>query len=179
MLDPNEPDTSTSRDERSTSSSARPTSAAGGKPAGRAAFLSSGCTHDRAPQPRCPSRSVEHSTEAEVATQPEKTTKKSAVKRTAKKRREETPPSEDEVVKTSRKRTAKKTVALATEATPDEAEHPPPSRRQSCKHPTSRSAASPTWWPMRWNRGEARGTCGRGTGKGARHGTCARGRGLT
>ena len=74
------------RDERRTTSSARPTPAAGGKPTSRPAFLGPGCTHDRATQ-ALPEPVSEDSTEAEVATPPEKTAKKSAAKRTTKKRR--------------------------------------------------------------------------------------------
>jgi ribonuclease E len=68
--------------------------------------------------------SGENSPEAEVATPPEKTAKKSAIKRPAKKSREENPPSEGEVVKTPRKRAAKKAVAMAAEAPSDEAPAP-------------------------------------------------------
>jgi ribonuclease E len=68
--------------------------------------------------------SGENSSEAEVATPPEKTAKKSAIKRPAKKSREENPPREGEVVKTPRKRTAKKALPVAAEAPSDEAPAP-------------------------------------------------------
>jgi len=68
--------------------------------------------------------SGENFPEAEVATPPEKTAKKSAIKRPAKKSREENPASEGEVVKTPRKRTAKKALAMAAEALSDEAPAP-------------------------------------------------------
>jgi ribonuclease E len=123
MLDPNEPDTSTQ--ETNEEPAAQPTTRrrrAASRPAGPPSSAPNAPTIERPTQ--LPEPAGEDSTEAQVATQPEKTVKKSAVKRTTKKPREETPPSEGEVVKTPRKRTAKKAVALATEATPDEAPAP-------------------------------------------------------
>jgi ribonuclease E len=123
MLDPNEPDTSTQEtNEEPPAQPAPRRRRAASRPAGPPSSAPNAPTIERPTE--VPEPVSQDSAEAEVATQPEKTTKKSAVKRTAKKRREETPPSEGEVVKTSRKRTAKKTVALATEATPDEARAP-------------------------------------------------------
>jgi ribonuclease E len=120
MLDPNEPDTSTqeTNEEPPTQPAPRRRRAAS-RPAGPPSSAPNAPTIERPTE--VPEPVSQDSTEAEVATQPEETAKKSAVKRTAKKRREETPPNEGEVVKTPRKRTAKKAVALATEATPGEA----------------------------------------------------------
>ena len=123
MLDPNEPDTSTQEtNEEPPAQPAPRRRRAASRPAGPPSSAPNAPTIERPTE--VPEPVSQDSTEAEVATQPEKTAKKSAVKRTAKKRREETPPSEGEVVKTPRKRTAKKAVALATEATPDEARAP-------------------------------------------------------
>jgi ribonuclease E len=123
MLDPNEPDTSTqeTNEEPPTQPAPRRRRAAS-RPAGPPSSAPNAPTIERPTE--VPEPVSQDSTEAEVATQPEETAKKSAVKRTAKKRREETPPNEGEVVKTPRKRTAKKAVALATEATPGEAPAP-------------------------------------------------------
>ena len=123
MLDPNEPDTSTQEtNEEPPAQPAPRRRRAASRPAGPPSSAPNAPTIERPTE--LPEPVSQDSTEAEVATQPEKTTKKSAVKRTAKKRREETPPSEGEVVKTPRKRAAKKAVALATEATHDEARAP-------------------------------------------------------
>jgi ribonuclease E len=123
MLDPNEPDTSTQEtNEEPPAQPAPRRRRAASRPAGPPSSAPNAPTIERPTE--VPEPVSQDSAEAEVATQPEKTTKKSAVKRTAKKRREETPPSEGEVVKTPRKRTAKKAVALATEASPDEARAP-------------------------------------------------------
>ncbi len=123
MLDPNEPDTSTQdTNEESPAQPAPRRRRAASRPAGPPSSAPNAPTIERPiglPEPV-----GDGSTEAELASPPEKTAKKSAAKRTTKKVREETPPSEGEVVKTPRKRTAKKTVALATEATPDEAPAP-------------------------------------------------------
>jgi ribonuclease E len=120
MLDPNEPDTSTQdTNEEPAAQPAPRRRRAASRPAGPPSSAPNAPTIERPTQ--LPEPVSEDSTEAQVATQPEKTAKKSAVKRTTKKPRKETPPSEGEVVKTPRKRTAKKAVALATEATPDEA----------------------------------------------------------
>ncbi|HET9562836.1 MAG TPA: Rne/Rng family ribonuclease [Propionibacteriaceae bacterium] len=123
MLDPNEPDTSTqeTNEEPPTQPAPRRRRAAS-RPAGPPSSAPNAPTIERPiglPEPV-----GEGSIEAELASPPEKTAKKAAAKRTPKKVREETLPSEGEVVKTPRKRTAKKTVALATEATPDEAPAP-------------------------------------------------------
>jgi ribonuclease E len=123
MLDPNEPDTSTQEtNEEPPAERAPRRRRAASRPAGPPSSAPNAPTIERPTE--VPDPVSQDSTEAEVATHPEKITKKSAVKRTAKKRREETPPSEGEVVKTPRKRTAKKAVALATEATPDEGRAP-------------------------------------------------------
>jgi ribonuclease E len=120
MLDPNEPDTSTQEtNEEPAAQLATRRRRAASRPAGPPTSAPNAPTIERPTQ--SPEPVSEYPAEAQVATQPEKTAKKSAVKRTTKKPREGTPPSEGEVVKTPRKRTARKAVALATEATPDEA----------------------------------------------------------
>jgi ribonuclease E len=122
MLDPHEPDTSTT--ETNEQLPAQPTPRrrrAASRPAGPPSSA-----HD-APIIERPTEvpgSGENSPEAEVVTPPEKTAKKSAIKRPAKKSREENPPSEGEVVKTPRKRTAKKALAMAAEAPSDDAPAP-------------------------------------------------------
>ena len=124
MLDPNEPDTSTqeTNEEQPPAQPAPRRRRAASRPAGPPSSAPNAPTIER--PIGLPESVSEGSTEAEMVSPPERTTKKSAAKRTTKKRPEETPPNEGEVVKTPRKRTAKKAVALATEATPDEAPAP-------------------------------------------------------
>jgi ribonuclease E len=123
MLDPNEPDTTTQEtNEEPPVQPAPRRRRAASRPAGPPSSAANAPTIERPTE--VPEPVSEDSTEAQVATQPEKTAKKSAVKRTTKKPRGEIPPSEGEVAKTPRKRTTKKAVALATEAAPDEASAP-------------------------------------------------------
>jgi ribonuclease E len=122
MLDPHEPDTSTT--ETNEQLPAQPTPRrrrAASRPAGPPSSAHDAPTIER---PTEVPGSGENSAEAEVATPPEKTAKKSAIKRPAKKSREENPPSEGEVVKTPRKRTAKKALAMAAEAPSGDAPAP-------------------------------------------------------
>ena len=123
MLDPHEPDTSTTEtNEQPPAQPAARRRRAASRPAGppsSAADAPSIESPSGLPEP-----SSENSTEAEVAPVNEKTAKKSPAKRTTKKSREGAPPSESEVVKTPRKRTAKKAVAMAAEALADEAPAP-------------------------------------------------------
>jgi ribonuclease E len=123
MLDPHEPDTSTTEtNEQPPAQPAAPRRRrAASRPAGPPSSAHDAPTIER---PTEVPGSGENSAEAEVATPPEKSAKKSAIKRPAKKSREENPPSEGEVVKTPRKRTAKKALAMAAEAPSDEAPAP-------------------------------------------------------
>ncbi|MCE3276467.1 MAG: putative ribonuclease [Propionibacteriaceae bacterium] len=122
MLDPHEPDTSTTETNEQPSAQPAPRRRrAASRPAGPPSSAHDAPTIER--RTEVPG-SGENSPEAEVATPPEKTAKKSAIKRPAKKSREENPPSEGEVVKTPRKRAAKKAVAMAAEAPSDEAPAP-------------------------------------------------------
>src|SRR5215211_2438837 len=123
MLDPPEPDTSTTEtNEQPPAQPAAPRRRrAASRPAGPPSSAPDAPTIER---PTEVPGSGENSSEAEVATPPEKTAKKSAIKRPAKKSREENPASEGEVVKTPRKRTAKKALAMAAEALSDEAPAP-------------------------------------------------------
>ena len=123
MLDPHEPDTSTTEtNEQPPAPPAPRRRRAASRPAGPPSSAADAPTIESPsalPQP-----SSENSTEAEIAPVSEKTAKKSPAKRTTKKSREGAPPSESEVVKTPRKRTAKKAVAMAAEAPSDEAPVP-------------------------------------------------------
>jgi ribonuclease E len=123
MLDPHEPDTSTTEtNEQPPAQPAAPRRRrAASRPAGPPSSAPDAPTIER---PTEVPGSGENSSEAEVATPPEKTAKKSAIKRPAKKSREENPPREGEVVKTPRKRTAKKALPVAAEAPSDEAPAP-------------------------------------------------------
>src|SRR5215213_7700576 len=123
MLDPHEPDTSTTEtNEQPPAQPAAPRRRrAASTPAGPPSSAPDAPTIER---PTEVPGSGENSSEAEVATPPEKTAKKSAIKRPAKKSREENPPREGEVVKTPRKRTAKKALPVAAEAPSDEAPAP-------------------------------------------------------
>jgi ribonuclease E len=122
MLDPHEPDTSTTQtNEQPPAQPAPRRRRAASRPAGPPSSAHDAPTIER---PTEVPGSGENSAEAEVATPPEKSAKKSAIKRPAKKSREENPPSEGEVVKTPRKRTAKKALAMAAEAPSDDAPAP-------------------------------------------------------
>ena len=123
MLDPHEPDTSTTEtNEQPPAQPAPRRRRAASRPAGPPSSAADAPTIES--PTGLPEPSSENSAEAEVAPVNEKTAKKSAAKRTTKKSREEAPPSESEVVKTPRKRTAKKAAAMAAEAPSDEAPVP-------------------------------------------------------
>ena len=171
MLDPNEPDTSTQEtNEEPPAQPAPRRRRAASRPAGPPSSAPNAPTIER--PTGLPEPVSEGSTEAELASPPEKTAKKSAAKRTTKKVREETPPSEGEVVKTPRKRTAKKTVALATEATPDEAPAPAAEPEGVVQAPDQALPGDTDTVADAAIEEKLEAACGRGTGS---KGTCAKG----